>query len=174
MLNRRSKRKRRKFYKQESRRYPGRHFHHLLPRSRGGEKTTDNLLLIHIDRHQKWHSLFGNRSLEEVILLLVRVHRAKGRCLYAKMDLPCRLAPCFDVRPARTSNGNSANKATVVQMPKRRNEAGAGSTDHRVLQHCPPNLSGSGEPRSDKGKGYVASQAVPAREMKKSLREEKP
>src|SRR5438270_1658289 len=120
MLNRRSQRKRRKFYKQESSRYSGRHFHHLLPRSRGGEKTTDNLLLIHIDRHQKWHSLFGNRSLEEVISLLVRVHRAKGRCLYAKMGLSCRLAPCFDVRPTPTSNGNSAHKAIVIQIPKSR------------------------------------------------------
>lgn len=174
MSNRRSKRKRRKFYKQESSLYPGRHFHHLLPRSRGGEKTTNNLLLIHVDRHQKWHSLFGNRSLEEVISLLVRVHRAKGRCLYAKIGLSCRLAPCFDVRPAQTSNGNSAKKATVVQMPKRRNEAGAGSGGHRVLQHHPRELSGNREPRSGRGKRVSGIKAIPAREMKKSLREEKP
>jgi hypothetical protein len=152
MLNRRSTRKRRKFYKQESRRYPGRHFHHLLPRSRGGEKTTDNLLLIHVDRHQKWHSLFGNRSLEEVISLLVRVHRAKGRCLYAKIGLPCRLAPCFDGRPTPSSNGNSAHKATVIQMPKGSNGADAANGDPRVLQHRPRELSGNQEPRSGKGK----------------------
>jgi len=172
MLKRCSQRKRRKFYRQENARYPGRNFHHLLPRSRGGEKTADNLLLIHIDRHRRWHNLFGTRSLEEVILLLVRLHRAKGRCLYAKMGLSCRLAPCVDVRPAHTKNGNDAKKVAVVQMPKRKNGAGAG--DRRVLQHRAHDLSGNREQRSGKSKQVARLKAVPDREMKKALREGKP
>lgn len=171
MSNRRSNRKRRQFYRQENARYPGRNFHHLLPRSRGGEKTTDNLLLIHIDRHRRWHNLFGTRSLEEVILLLVRVHRAKGRCLYAKMGLPCRLAPCLDIRPARSSTGNSRNKATIVQMPKRKGGSDAGNADHRVLQYSPHKPSGIGEQRPGKGKQAARLKAIPVREIKKALRE---
>jgi len=174
MSNRHNQRKRRKFYKQESARYPGRHFHHLLPRSRGGEKTTDNLLLIHVDRHRKWHSLFGNRSLEEVISLLVRVHRMKGRCLYAKLGRPCRLAPCLDVRPVHTNKGNSGYKATVVQMPKGRTGANAGNGDHPVLQHRTHNLSGIRGQYSGKGKRLSGFKATSAREAKKSLREGKP
>ena len=171
MSNRRSKGKRRKFYRQENAQYPGRNFHHLLPRSRGGEKTTDNLLLIHIDRHRRWHSLFGTRSLEEVILLLVRVHRAKGRCLYAKMGLPCRLAPCLDVRPAPSSNSNFRSKATVVQLPNRKSRGG--NADQGVLQYSLHKPSGSGEHRSSKGKQGTPLKAILNREMKKSPREGK-
>jgi hypothetical protein len=165
---------RRKKYFVHSAKYPRRNKHHLLPRSRGGDSSPDNLLLLKVNRHFYWHRLFGARSIEEVILLLMRVHQAKGRCLYAKLGLPCRLAPCFDVRLAPTSNGNSAHKPTVVQMPRGRNGAGAENGDHRVLRHRPRQLSSNQEQRSGKGKGYVASRAVPVREMKKSLREGKP
>lgn len=51
--------------------------HHLKPKSRGGDKTQDNLLLIDIERHLAWHNLWGNRTLDEVIALLIRVKRAK-------------------------------------------------------------------------------------------------
>jgi hypothetical protein len=165
---------RRKKYFVHSAKYPRRNKHHLLPRSRGGDNSPDNVLLLKVNRHFYWHRLFGARSLEEVILLLVRVHRAKGRCLYAKMGLSCRLAPCFDVRLAPTSNGNSAHKATVVQMPKQRTGAGAANGNPRVLQHRPRDLSGQGEQRSGKGRQVSRLKAIPAREMKKSLREGKP
>lgn len=51
--------------------------HHMVPRSRQG---CDNLrnLLIHGHTHRQWHELFGNRTFEEVIQLLIRVQRAKG------------------------------------------------------------------------------------------------
>lgn len=165
---------RRKKYFVHSAKYPRRNKHHLLPRSRGGDNSLDNLLLLKVNRHFYWHRLFGARSLEEVIFLLMRVHRAKGRWLYAKIGLPCRLAPCFDVRPAQASNGNSAHKPTVVQIPRGRNGTGAGNGDHRVLRHPPRELSSNQEQRSGKGKDYVALRTVPAREMKKSLRGGKP
>lgn len=60
--------------------------HHLTPRSRfrkgtsGDVKNTkQNLLTIKIDRHNYWHRIFGNRTLEEVIQLLHRLKRMKGR-----------------------------------------------------------------------------------------------
>lgn len=53
--------------------------HHLTPKSRGGEGYRYNLLLIGMDRHEAWHRLWGNRTLAEVISLLKRVERAKGR-----------------------------------------------------------------------------------------------
>lgn len=87
-----------KKYMCQCRTYPRRNRHHLFPKNRGGEDTPDNLLLLKTQRHYFWHKLFGKRSLEEVILLLVRIHRAKGRCLYAKLGRACRLAPCFDIQ----------------------------------------------------------------------------
>ena len=51
--------------------------HHLIPKSRGGEKTQSNILLIDVERHNAWHRLWGNRTLDEVIALLIRVKHAK-------------------------------------------------------------------------------------------------
>lgn len=58
-------------------RYAGRNRHHLLPRSRGGPNSNDNLLLIKIDRHEAWHKLFGLKDLDEAIALLERVKQWK-------------------------------------------------------------------------------------------------
>lgn len=51
--------------------------HHLIPKSRGGQKIQSNILLIDIKRHNAWHALWGNRTLDEVIELLLRVKHAK-------------------------------------------------------------------------------------------------
>jgi hypothetical protein len=51
--------------------------HHLQPRSRGGNMSLNNLLVIDIERHQSWHQLFGNATAEEILNLLSRVVRAK-------------------------------------------------------------------------------------------------
>lgn len=61
------------------RRTPGRNLHHLTAKSNGGPNTRDNLLLIDCTRHELWHKLWGNRSLEQVIALLQRLKRMKGR-----------------------------------------------------------------------------------------------
>ncbi len=58
-------------------RYNGRNFHHLTPRSRGGKDTDDNLLLIEIEKHEAWHKMFGIKTAKEVLALLERVVRAK-------------------------------------------------------------------------------------------------
>jgi hypothetical protein len=115
-----------KKYMCQCRKYPNRNRHHLFPKNRGGDDTPDNLLLLKINRHYFWHKLFGKRSFEEVILLLVRIHRAKGRCLYAKMGRACRLAPCFDIqvshqREIAKQNGARKNgKAHLVfNRPKK-------------------------------------------------------
>jgi hypothetical protein len=59
--------------------------HHLTPRSRQGNNEESNLLILKAERHYYWHQLFRKangreRTLEEVITLLLRVHRLKGRC----------------------------------------------------------------------------------------------
>ena len=51
--------------------------HHLKPRSRHGNGSTTNLLTLKIERHELFHKMFGNRSLDEVIALLIRIKRAK-------------------------------------------------------------------------------------------------
>lgn len=57
----------------------GRNKHHLTPRSRGGMDTDWNLLLIKIERHNEWHKIFGNLTLDEIIALLERLRRFKNR-----------------------------------------------------------------------------------------------
>lgn len=59
--------------------------HHLHPRSRGGGALESNLLLMDMRRHNMWHQLFDNLTLDEVIELLIRVRRAKkNQSLYIK------------------------------------------------------------------------------------------
>jgi hypothetical protein len=57
--------------------YKRRNYHHLVPKSRGGAYSDSNLLLIKIERHEHWHMIFGNRTLREVIILLIRLERMK-------------------------------------------------------------------------------------------------
>ena len=54
-----------------------RNYHHLIPRCRGGSDKPSNLLLIKADRHDLWHKIFGVRTLDEVIKLLLRLKRMK-------------------------------------------------------------------------------------------------
>lgn len=51
--------------------------HHLKPRERGGQSTPSNLLLLDAYRHDAWHLLFGNKTLDEIILLLQEVKYKK-------------------------------------------------------------------------------------------------
>lgn len=60
------------------RRRRGRNRHHLTPRSVGGRNEPSNILLFDIERHCEWHHLFKNRTLDQVIDLLIRVKRAKN------------------------------------------------------------------------------------------------
>lgn len=76
--------------------------HHLIPRSRMGKSRFDpkrstrlkqyfwkgawkdeddeeNMLLINAGKHQLWHDLWGNRTVEEIHELLGRLIRAKKR-----------------------------------------------------------------------------------------------
>lgn len=57
---------------------PTKNQHHLRPRSRKGSCSKCNLLTIDIARHEAWHKVFGNMTLNEVIGLLIRLSRAKG------------------------------------------------------------------------------------------------
>lgn len=63
--------------KARRKKHAGRNKHHLRPRSRGGTSVKSNLLLIRTDVHRNLHLVFGNRTLEEIIELLIRVKRAK-------------------------------------------------------------------------------------------------
>ena len=53
--------------------------HHLLPKSLGGGGTPDNILYLWRDRHDVFHKIFGNLTLEQCIAVLQRVARMKGR-----------------------------------------------------------------------------------------------
>ena len=53
--------------------------HHLTPRSKGGSSDSSNILRFDALRHLLWHKLFGNKTLEQVIALLQRMSKMKGR-----------------------------------------------------------------------------------------------
>lgn len=75
----------------------GRHInrHHMTNKCRGGKDTSNNILMMKIDRHQKLHAMFKNMSWEEihdtlksifgvgdphkVISVMERISRLKGR-----------------------------------------------------------------------------------------------
>lgn len=61
-------------------RHDGRNRHHFLrPRSRGGDNSVNNLLLMHIERHEAWHKLFGLMTADEALELLSRAIRMKKK-----------------------------------------------------------------------------------------------
>lgn len=52
--------------------------HHLTNKCRGGGNEKENIAILHIERHEHWHKVFGNKSLREVIELLERFERLKN------------------------------------------------------------------------------------------------
>lgn len=52
--------------------------HHLTPRSRGGESIESNLSNLDLYRHDAWHLLFGDLTLDEIIMLLQRFKQVKN------------------------------------------------------------------------------------------------
>ena len=65
--------------KQNKGKHPGRDKHHLTAKAFNGPTIKSNLLLIDIEKHRCWHRLFGLRNLRQVIELLERVERMKGK-----------------------------------------------------------------------------------------------
>lgn len=59
------------------RRREHRNHHHLRPRSRRGSSGVFNLLYLDCDKHRKLHEIFGNRTLEEIISVLIRLSKMK-------------------------------------------------------------------------------------------------
>lgn len=51
----------------------------MVPRSRGGSSKATNLLLLDVEKHAMLHKIFGNRTWEEIIQVMIRVSRMKGR-----------------------------------------------------------------------------------------------
>ena len=41
--------------------------HHIVPRSKGGRTVRKNIASITRERHQKYHSLFSNRTPDEIL-----------------------------------------------------------------------------------------------------------
>lgn len=59
--------------------------HHLRPSSRGGESIGSNLLILDTRRHEAWHLLFNNLTIQEVIELLQRTQHIKEHKRFKKM-----------------------------------------------------------------------------------------
>jgi hypothetical protein len=72
-------RKPNRFKKKQKRYLKGRNHHHMTPVSRSGPAIPSNLLLIDIEKHNLLHKIFGNRTWEEIIAVMVRVSEMKKR-----------------------------------------------------------------------------------------------
>lgn len=46
--------------------------HHLIPRSRGGDNSPENILLLEKGRHECFHCQWGNMTISEVIDFLLK------------------------------------------------------------------------------------------------------
>ena len=44
--------------------------HHRLPQSKGGTDLPTNISMVPESQHCAWHTLFGNKSVEEIVELL--------------------------------------------------------------------------------------------------------
>ena len=53
--------------------------HHLTNRCMGGTNHPCNLVRVWWNKHQAWHTLFKNLSLEEAIALLIRLKQFKDQ-----------------------------------------------------------------------------------------------
>jgi hypothetical protein len=79
--------------KKRNKRRRRRNWHHLSPRSLGryapfqGEGLA-NKLLIDVEKHALIHKIFGNRTWEEIIAVMQRVARMKGRSNGHLRDMP--------------------------------------------------------------------------------------
>ena len=52
--------------------------HHLKAKSRGGQDIDSNVSNLDLYRHDAWHLLFGDLTLDEIIKLLQRFKRIKS------------------------------------------------------------------------------------------------
>jgi 5-methylcytosine-specific restriction endonuclease McrA len=41
--------------------------HHIIPKSRGGDSHLENLAIVSVKQHQAYHTLFDNRTPEEIV-----------------------------------------------------------------------------------------------------------
>lgn len=73
-MSKRRKKKAGKGWKKVS----GMNRHHWLNKCQGGEWTVDNISYLHVERHDWWHRVFGNLSLDEAIAVLTRLRQIKS------------------------------------------------------------------------------------------------
>lgn len=56
--------------------------HHLVPKSRikkGEKRLARNRVRLYRQKHDAWHILFGDKTLDEILLTLIRLRRFKSR-----------------------------------------------------------------------------------------------
>ena len=58
--------------------------HHLIPRSRGGTNDPDNIMMIEEDLHHKWHMLFGNQTISQIITMLEKIRDSHKKTTFIR------------------------------------------------------------------------------------------
>jgi len=51
--------------------------HHLTPISRGGKTKKSNVIRLKRFKHECWHSIFGKLTIEEIVLMLLKIIKLK-------------------------------------------------------------------------------------------------
>ena len=74
-MNKEEKRKERREGKRWCRSYKYNEHHLLRAKSLGGSSDPENLVTLDVSRHDAYHFLFGNLTLDEVIEMLIRLKR---------------------------------------------------------------------------------------------------
>ncbi|HUU87342.1 MAG TPA: HNH endonuclease [Candidatus Glassbacteria bacterium] len=60
-----------KYYKSKKQKDKTKTNHHIIPKSRGGSSKLENIALVSNRDHQFYHSLFYNKTPEEIVKYLV-------------------------------------------------------------------------------------------------------
>jgi len=85
-MSRSSRRKKRKFKRKHNSKTPrGMNLHHLKNKMYGGANSVQNLLRIYVYKHREWHAMFKNMDLDQAIVFLKRVKRAKENQVHSNI-----------------------------------------------------------------------------------------
>lgn len=67
--------------------------HHLVPRSRGGDNSPENLSKVRDTEHRAWHTLFRNWSPCEIAMRIMGLFIPKDFSLTVKREGGCKDCP---------------------------------------------------------------------------------
>ena len=93
--------------------------HHIIPKCREGKKDPGNVLKLKRDKHDAWHDLFDNMTLDEIIIYLERLQEEQEDLLAKKQRL-LRKEKKENVIPLPEFEASSMDPYDVLDIPVRK------------------------------------------------------